>query len=178
MLLIAILADRDPASNIFILSERFEFTCLGFPLPAARFFSRVGFTRSVRRLVRLGRFHRRRRAKLETSAALAIRRTLFNRRPIERTAMITVRAAFTMLTLTALAAIGARSASAEIYRPWCVQYQSGSGNGAGPTCAFTSFEQCMMTAGPGTGAFCVENPWYLAYGEGRKPVPARGERSR
>jgi hypothetical protein len=38
MLLIAILADRDPASNIFILSERFEFTCLGFLLPVARFF--------------------------------------------------------------------------------------------------------------------------------------------
>jgi hypothetical protein len=24
----------------------------------------------------------------------------------------------------------------------------------------------MMTAGPGTGASCVQNPWYLAYGSG------------
>jgi hypothetical protein len=22
----------------------------------------------------------------------------------------------------------------------------------------------MMTAGPGTGAYCVQNPWYLQYG--------------
>jgi hypothetical protein len=39
---------------------------------------------------------------------------------------------------------------------------------SGTSCAFTSFEQCMMTAGTGTGGFCVQNPWYLAYGEGRK----------
>jgi hypothetical protein len=92
--------------------------------------------------------------------------------------MIMIRAAFALLTLAVLAAMDAPPAGAEVYRPWCVQYQSGSGNGAGPTCAFTSYEQCMMTAGPGTGAFCVKNPWYLAYGEARKPVLARGERSR
>jgi hypothetical protein len=41
MLLIAILADRDRARNIFILSERFEFTCLGSALPAAIVFRYV-----------------------------------------------------------------------------------------------------------------------------------------
>ena len=91
---------------------------------------------------------------------------------------MTMRAAFILLAVAAIVAIGARAASAETYRPWCVQYQSGSGNGAGPTCAFTSLEQCMMTAGPGTGASCVKNPWYLAYGEGRKSVAAKAERIR
>jgi hypothetical protein len=77
--------------------------------------------------------------------------------------MIMVRAALALLALAAFAAIDARSAAAEIYRPWCVQYQSSSGNGS-TSCAFTSFEQCMMTAGPGTGGVCVQNPWYLWYG--------------
>jgi hypothetical protein len=54
------------------------------------------------------------------------------------------------------------SIAAEIYRPWCVQYQ-GSRSGS-TSCAFTSFEQCMMTGGPGTGGVCVQNPWYLWYG--------------
>lgn len=92
--------------------------------------------------------------------------------------MITIRAAFTLIALAAIAPIGASPAGAETYRPWCVLYQSGSGNGAGPTCAFTSFEQCMMTAGPGTGGSCVQNPWYLAYGEGRKAAGVRAERSK
>jgi Protein of unknown function (DUF3551) len=76
--------------------------------------------------------------------------------------MIMTRAALALLALAALAAIDARSAAAEIYRPWCVQYQ-GSRNGS-TSCAFTSFEQCMMTAGPETGGVCVQNPWYLWYG--------------
>jgi hypothetical protein len=75
-----------------------------------------------------------------------------------------IRTALALLALAAFAAIDARSAAAEIYRPWCVQYQSSSGNGS-TSCAFTSFEQCMMTAGPGTGGVCVQNPWYLWYGE-------------
>lgn len=58
----------------------------------------------------------------------------------------------------------ARPAAAVTYRPWCVQYSGGSGNN-GLTCAFSSFEQCMMTGGPGTGGSCVQNPWYLWYGE-------------
>ncbi len=88
--------------------------------------------------------------------------------------MIMIRVVFTLLALAASAAVDVRSAIAEIYRPWCVQYGSSSGNSA-RSCAFTSFEQCMMTAGPGTGGFCVQNPWYLAYGEGRQ---APGNRAR
>jgi Protein of unknown function (DUF3551) len=89
-----------------------------------------------------------------------------------------IRTALIATALVTIAAIDAPPVSGETYRPWCVLYQSGSGNGAGPTCAFTSFEQCMMTAGPGTGASCVQNPWYLAYGEGRKATAARANPSR
>ena len=32
------------------------------------------------------------------------------------------------------------------------------------TCIFSSYEQCMMTATPGTGGSCVRNPWYAADG--------------
>ena len=71
--------------------------------------------------------------------------------------MIMIRAAFALFAIATLAAIDARPAAAEIYRPWCVQYSSGSGNN-GLTCAFTSFEQCMMTGGPGTGGSCVQIP--------------------
>jgi hypothetical protein len=52
-----------------------------------------------------------------------------------------------------------RPSYAEIYRPWCAVYQ---GEKSTANCGFTSFQQCMMTAGPGTGASCVQNPWYLA----------------
>jgi hypothetical protein len=91
---------------------------------------------------------------------------VFNRQAahIGRIAMIMIRVAFALLAIAALAAIDARPAAAEIYRPWCVQYSGGSGNN-GLTCAFTSFEQCMMTGGPGTGGACVQNPWYVWYGE-------------
>ena len=77
--------------------------------------------------------------------------------------------ALTLLALGSLAAIDMRPSAAEIYRPWCVVYQ-GSRDGA-TSCAFTSFAQCMMTGGPGTGGSCVQNPWYLAYGE-RGPATA------
>jgi hypothetical protein len=88
--------------------------------------------------------------------------------------MIMIRAAFTLLGLLALAAIDARPSVAEVYRPWCVDYPP-----IGTSCTFTSYEQCMMTAGPGTGGWCVRNPWYSAYGEGRKAGPAaRGKRHR
>ena len=75
------------------------------------------------------------------------------------------RVTFAVLAITALA-IDAKPAAAEIYRPWCVQY-GGSDGDNGTTCAFTSFDQCMMTA-RGGGGFCVQNPWYLAYGSGQK----------
>ena len=89
-------------------------------------------------------------------------------------AMIMNRAAFTLLVLAAFAAIEARPSYAEIYRPWCAQY---FGRGSGTNCGFTSYEQCMMTATPGSGAWCVQNPWYLVYGQGQiGDPPARGKR--
>ena len=75
--------------------------------------------------------------------------------------MTMIRAAFALFALTVCVVIDARQAAAETYRPWCVVY---TGRG-GRSCSFTSFEQCMMTGGPGTGGSCVQNPWYLWYGE-------------
>ena len=93
---------------------------------------------------------------------------------IGRTTMIMTRAAFTLLALATLAAADARPSYAEIYRPWCAQY---FGRGSSTNCGFTSYEQCMMTATPGSGAWCVQNPWYLAYGQGQiADPPARGKR--
>jgi hypothetical protein len=82
-----------------------------------------------------------------------------------------------VLALPSLAAIDARPAAAEIYRPWCVQYTDKSG---ATNCGFTSYEQCMMTATPGSGGHCVQNPWYLYYGSGgQKPeTTGRGEGTR
>jgi hypothetical protein len=79
--------------------------------------------------------------------------------------MMMTRVAFALLASATLA-VEVQPAAAEIYRPWCVQY-GGSNGDNGTTCAFTSFEQCMMTA-RGGGGFCVQNPWYLAYGSGQK----------
>jgi Protein of unknown function (DUF3551) len=76
--------------------------------------------------------------------------------------MIMIRAASGLLAMAAFAAVDVRTTSAEIYRPWCVEY---SGRDGARTCIFSSFEQCMMTATPGTGGQCVQNPWYLRYGE-------------
>ena len=66
---------------------------------------------------------------------------------------------------------GVQPAAAEIYRPWCVQYGGNDGDN-GTTCAFTSFEQCMMTARG--GGSCVQNPWYLDYGSGQKRAESAG----
>lgn len=90
--------------------------------------------------------------------------------------MIITRVAFAVLA-SATFAIDAQPAGAEIYRPWCVQYGS-SDRDNGTTCAFTSFEQCMMTAGPGTGGSCVQNPWYLWYGPNSPSTTGRGGRAR
>ena len=67
-----------------------------------------------------------------------------------------------LLVVCVLTAIDARPSGADIYRPWCVVY---SGRDGARTCTFTSFEQCMMTGGPGTGGSCIKNPWYVWYGE-------------
>ena len=81
-----------------------------------------------------------------------------------------------VLTLPSLIAFDARPAVAEIYRPWCVQYLGGNGDN-GTSCAFTSREQCMLTATPGSGAICVQNPWYGSGGQ-QPDTPRRGERRR
>ena len=70
------------------------------------------------------------------------------------------RTVFLMLILSAIAAVNARPAAGQ-YRPWCVEYL---GRG-GTTCTFSSREQCMMTATPGTGGVCFENPWYRQTGD-------------
>ena len=80
-----------------------------------------------------------------------------------------------VLTLSSLTAIDARPAAGETYRPWCVQYLGGR-NGA-TNCGFHSYEQCMMTATPGSGAICVQNPWYGS-GDQQPDTTSRGERTR
>jgi hypothetical protein len=88
--------------------------------------------------------------------------------------MTTIRAAFALLAVCSLIAFNARSSVAEIYRPWCVSYPASTTK----SCAFTSFEQCMMTAGPGTGGVCVQNPWYLWYGPNGPSTGGQGGRLR
>jgi hypothetical protein len=77
--------------------------------------------------------------------------------------MSTNRIALASLALTALAALDLRSAAAG-NRPWCFQDTGKSAT----SCAFTSFEQCMMTA-RGLGGICKQNPSYPQYGE-RSPA--------
>jgi hypothetical protein len=79
--------------------------------------------------------------------------------------MTMIRAVLVLLALTTFSAIDARPAATEVYRPWCVQYTGNNGDD-GTTCAFVSYEQCMQTA-RGSGAYCVQNPWYLKYGSGQ-----------
>jgi hypothetical protein len=71
-----------------------------------------------------------------------------------------------ILAAIALLAIAPREAAAEVYRPWCVGYTATISN----SCTFVSFEQCMETARGGGGS-CMQNPWYLYYGE-RQPALA------
>jgi len=89
--------------------------------------------------------------------------------------MMMTRVAFALLA-SAILAVDVQPAAAEIYRPWCVQYGGNDGDN-GTTCAFISFEQCMMTA-RGGGGFCVQNPWYLAYGSGQKSPESTGSGNR
>src|SRR5262245_25762394 len=80
--------------------------------------------------------------------------------PDGRAAMNAVRPALVALACSALSLIAAHPASAEIYRPWCVGYTAT----ISLSCTFISFEQCMETARGGGGS-CMQNPWYLQYGE-------------
>jgi hypothetical protein len=92
-----------------------------------------------------------------------------------RLAMKAVHAAWAVLILPSLTALDVRPAASEIYRPWCAQYYSSSGNGA-TNCGFVSYEQCMMTATPGSGAWCVRNTWAVPYGSGQNAGNARRAR--
>jgi hypothetical protein len=89
--------------------------------------------------------------------------------------MTTIRAAFALCAACMLTAIDAHPSSAANYRPWCVQYYGRSSSGT-INCGFTSYQQCMMTAGPGTGGMCVQNPWYLYYGSNNSTTTGRGGR--
>ena len=82
---------------------------------------------------------------------------------------LVLRAAAILLAVGPLSAIDARPSGAETYRPWCAVY---SGRG-GRNCGFVSFEQCMMTATPGTGGSCAQNPWYLWYGPNSSSAAGR-----
>jgi hypothetical protein len=78
-----------------------------------------------------------------------------------------------MLAAVALLAITPREAAAEVYRPWCVGYTATISN----SCTFVSFAQCMETARGGGGS-CMQNPWYLYYGERQPALASTGERAR
>ena len=80
-----------------------------------------------------------------------------------------------LISACLLVASSAVPSFAEIYRPWCVVY-SGRDSGA-RTCTFTSYEQCMMTAGPGTGGSCIQNPWFLWYGSNDPSNSGQGRRA-
>jgi hypothetical protein len=84
--------------------------------------------------------------------------------------MTTVGATLGLSVVCVLTAIDIVPAFAETYRPWCVVY---NGRG-GRNCGFTSYEQCRMTATPGTGGSCVQNPWYLWYGSNAPSTTGRG----
>jgi hypothetical protein len=71
-----------------------------------------------------------------------------------------VHAAAALLAALSLSIIGQRPAAAEFHRPWCVGYVATITF----SCTFVSFEQCMETARGGGGS-CVQNPWFLHYGE-------------
>jgi Protein of unknown function (DUF3551) len=86
-----------------------------------------------------------------------------------------VRTAAILLALCPLTAIDARPGGAETNRPWCVVY---SGRDGAYTCIFTSLEQCMMTATPGTGGSCVQNPWYSPHGSSGAGATGQGGRAR
>ena len=75
-----------------------------------------------------------------------------------------------LLVVPLLLSLDPSPAAAQANRPWCAQYYGSFGGGT--NCGFTSYQQCMMTAGPGTGAWCVRNPAYQGSG-GRRARPRR-----
>ena len=89
--------------------------------------------------------------------------------------MRTTRAVWVLLVLCSLALFDIRPAASEIYRPWCAQYYGRGGDGA-RNCGFVSYEQCMMTATPGSGAWCVRNTWAVPSGSGQNAGNTRRAR--
>jgi uncharacterized protein DUF3551 len=84
--------------------------------------------------------------------------------------MMIMRLSLGLLAVGIAAVFDAQPSFAETYRPWCVVY---SGRG-GRNCGFVSYQQCMMTATPGTGGSCVQNPWYLWYGRNAPGTTGQG----
>ena len=89
--------------------------------------------------------------------------------------MKAIRAVLLLLILSSLTALDVRPAASEIYRPWCAQYY-GRGSDGARNCGFVSYEQCMMTATPGSGAWCVRNTWAVPPGSGQNGGNARRAR--
>jgi hypothetical protein len=87
--------------------------------------------------------------------------------------MKAIRVAPVIMAFVSASTIELRPASAEIYRPWCIGYTATISN----SCTFVSFEQCMMTA-RGSGGSCMQNPWYLQYGERGLRFEAKSERNK
>jgi hypothetical protein len=86
-----------------------------------------------------------------------------------------IRAISILFAVAVVVTVHVGTSAAEVYRPWCAEYISGDGNN-GTTCTFSSYDQCMLTA-RGTGALCIQNPWY----QGRVPGTdgtAQGDRPR
>jgi hypothetical protein len=63
--------------------------------------------------------------------------------------------AFVALTLVTMSALASRPASAAYNLPWCATYYESSIT----SCAFTSFDQCMVTV-RGVGGLCTRNILY------------------
>jgi hypothetical protein len=78
--------------------------------------------------------------------------------------------AFVALMLGTMAAFAPRPAAAVYNLPWCATYYESNVT----SCAFTSFEQCMVTVS-GVGGLCTQNILYSA----RAPyAPAHRAKSR
>jgi hypothetical protein len=73
-----------------------------------------------------------------------------------------------LLGFFALAPI-ATPAAAQTNYPWCSYFS----DGAGVNCGFSSYQQCMATAG-GSGGSCEKNDWYKGPAE---PVPHQARKS-
>jgi hypothetical protein len=87
--------------------------------------------------------------------------------------MKTIGAVLAVVAFPALSVIDAHPTAAEVNRPWCTSDPRGTTN-----CGFTSYQQCQMTAGPGSGFYCEQNPWYLWYGAGGQRPDTTGRRER